>query len=210
MLPQYGFFASKAGASSTVDSRCRAPLKPMEAPEVLRFWFERDRKSWFLKNPDFDEKIRQRFLPLYELGAAEKLGGWKRAPASCLALIVVLDQFARNMFRGSPKAFAADPLARDAARIILDNAWDKGMTPDERMFAYLPFEHSESLADQERCLALMKSIAIYPQLADLPKWAEAHLVIIRRFGRFPHRNAALGRSSTPEEVEFLKQPGSGF
>ena len=84
------------------------------------------------------------------------------------------------------------------------------MTPDERMFAYLPFEHSESMADQERCLALMKEIAVYPQLDDLPKWAEAHLVIVRRFGRFPHRNSALGRASTPEEVEFLKQPGSGF
>jgi uncharacterized protein (DUF924 family) len=182
----------------------------MEASDVLRFWFERDRKAWFEKNPAFDDEIRQRFLPLYELGAAEKLGGWKQAPADCLALVVLLDQFARNMFRGSPKAFAADPLARNAARIILDNAWDKAMTPDERMFAYLPFEHSESLTDQELCLALMTDIAVYPQLGDLPKWAEAHLVIVRRFGRFPHRNAALGRSSTPEEVEFLKQPGSSF
>ena len=182
----------------------------MEATEVLRFWFKRDRKAWFEKNPAFDEEIRQCFLPLYELGAAGKLDAWKQAPASCLALVVLLDQFARNMFRGSPKAFAADPQARDAACTILDNAWDKAMTPDERMFAYLPFEHSESMADQERCLALMKEIAVYPQLDDLPKWAEAHLVIVRRFGRFPHRNSALGRASTPEEVEFLKQPGSGF
>ena len=124
--------------------------------------------------------------------------------------MLVLDQFPRNMFRGSAKAFAADPQARSASRVILDNGWDKTMTPDERMFAYLPFEHSESLADQERCLALMEEIAVFPQTADLPKWAEAHLVIIRRFGRFPHRNAALGRTSTPEEVEFLKQPGSSF
>jgi uncharacterized protein (DUF924 family) len=182
----------------------------MEPTEVLNFWFKRDRKAWFEKNPAFDEEIRQRFLPLYELGAAGKLAIWKKAPASCLALVVLLDQFTRNMFRGSPKAFAADPLARDAACTILDNAWDKAMAPDERMFAYLPFEHSESMADQERCLALMKEISVYPQLNDLPKWAEAHLVIVRRFGRFPHRNAALGRVSTPEEVEFLKQPGSGF
>ena len=182
----------------------------MEATEVLKFWFDRDRKAWFDKNPAFDEEIRQRFLPLYELGAAGKLETWIQRPASCLALIVLLDQFPRNMFRGDAGAFAADPVARSAARVIQDNGWDKAMTPDERMFAYLPFEHSEALADQERCLVLMQEIAGFPETADLPKWAEAHLVIIRRFGRFPHRNAALGRASTPEEVEFLKQPGSSF
>jgi len=182
----------------------------MGADEVLRFWFQRDRKAWFEKNPVFDEEIRGRFLPLYELGAAGAFSGWQQAPAGCLALAIVLDQFPRNMFRNSAQAFAADPLARDAARVILDNGWDKAMTPDERMFAYLPLEHSESLADQESCLALMQEIAVFPETADLPKWAEAHFAIIRRFGRFPHRNAALGRASTPEEVEFLKQPGSSF
>ena len=182
----------------------------MEATAVLKFWFECERKAWFEKTTAFDEEIRSRFLPLYESGAAGELGDWKRSPASCLALVVLLDQFPRNMFRGSAKAFAADPLAREAECVILDNGWDKAMTPDERMFAYLPLEHSEALADQERCLALMQEIAVFPQTADLPKWAEAHLLIIRRFGRFPHRNAALGRASTPEEVEFLKQPGSSF
>lgn len=182
----------------------------MDAGEVLRFWFGRDRKAWFEKNPAFDAEIRRRFLPRYELGAAARLSDWMQTPAGCLALVILLDQFPRNMFRGSARAFAADPLARDAARAILDNGWDKAMTPDERMFAYLPFEHSESLADQERCLALMQDIAAFPETADLPRWAEAHLVIVRRFGRFPHRNAALGRASTPEEIEFLKQPGSSF
>ena len=182
----------------------------MGADEVLKFWFERERKAWFEKNPAFDEEIRRGFLTLYEQGAAGNLEAWKQAPASCLALIVLLDQFPRNMFRGSARAFAADPLARSAARVILDNGWDKAMKPDERMFAYLPFEHAESLADQERCLALMREIAVFPETADLPKWAEAHLVIIQRFGRFPHRNSVLGRASTPEEVEFLKQPGSSF
>jgi uncharacterized protein (DUF924 family) len=182
----------------------------MVANDVLQFWFRRDRKAWFEKNPAFDEEIRARFLPLFERALNDELKIWRQAPASCLALVILLDQFPRNMFRGSAKAFAADPLARDAARAILDNRWDKAMTPDERMFAYLPFEHSESLADQERCLALMKEIAVFPETADLPKWAEAHLVIIRRFGRFPHRNAVLGRASTPEEAEFLKQPGSSF
>ena len=182
----------------------------MHARELLDFWFQRERKAWFEKNPAFDEEIRQRYLSLYESGAAGKLNDWQKTPITCLALVILLDQFPRNMFRGTAKAFAADPVARAAACVILENGWDKRMTPDERMFAYLPFEHSESLADQECCLALMKEIAVFPQTADLPKWAEAHLFIIRRFGRFPHRNAALARASTPEEIEFLKQPGSSF
>ena len=182
----------------------------MTAGNVLEFWLRRDRKQWFEKNPALDEEIRARFLPLYETAFKNGLEWWKRAPRSCLALVILLDQFPRNMFRGQARAFAADPLARAAAGIILDNGWDKAMTPDERMFAYLPFEHSESLADQERCLVLMKEIAPFPDTADLPKWAEAHLAIIRRFDRFPHRNAALGRASTPEEAEFLRQPGSAF
>jgi len=182
----------------------------MHAAEVLDFWFKQERKAWFEKNPAFDEEIRSRFLLFYESAFEEKLEFWKQGPQNCLALVILLDQFPRNMFRGSARAFAADPLARKAARVILENGWDKAMTPDERMFAYLPFEHSEALADQERCLALMKEIAVLPETAELPKWAEAHLAIIRRFGRFPHRNAALGRASTPEELEFLKQPGSSF
>ena len=182
----------------------------MDPAAVLKFWFGCERKAWFEKNPAFDEEIRSRFLSLYEKAIEGKLETWMQAPASGLARVVLLDQFPRNMFRGQAEAFAADPLARAAARVILDNGWDKAMTPDERMFAYLPLEHSESLADQERCLALMKEIAVFPEAADLPKWAGAHLAIIRRFGRFPHRNAALGRASTPEEEEFLRQPGSSF
>jgi uncharacterized protein (DUF924 family) len=182
----------------------------MNWTEVLDFWFSCDRKNWFAKNPAFDKEVRARFLPLYERAMREELQSWREAPASCLALVILFDQFPRNMFRGSAQSFAADPLARDAARVIVDGGWDKTMTPDERMFVYLPFEHSEYLADQERCLALMGEIAVFPETADLPKWAEAHVVIIRRFGRFPHRNAALGRPSTAEELEFLKQPGSSF
>lgn len=175
----------------------------MDAKEVLKFWFERDRKAWFEKNPAFDEEIRQRFLPAYELGTTGKLGSWKQAPASCLALVVLLDQFPRNMFRGTARAFAADPLALEAARAILDHGWDKAMTPDEKVFAYLPFEHSEALQDQKLSLKLFEGNPDF-------EWARKHWEIIRRFGRFPHRNAALGRESTPEEIEFLKQPGSGF
>ncbi len=181
-----------------------------EAPEMLRFWFDRGRKAWFEKSPAFDDEIRARFLPLYERALKNELETWREDPRSCLALVILLDQFPRNMFRGTARAFAADALARATARVMLDKGWDKAMTPDERMFAYLPFEHSEVLADQELCLALMKEISLFPETSDLPKWAEAHLVIVRRFGRFPHRNAALGRPSTREEIEFLQQPGSSF
>lgn len=182
----------------------------VQPTDVLQYWFGRDRRDWFAKNPAFDAEIRERFLDLHERGASGGLASWQAAPASCLALVIVLDQFPRNLFRGSARAFATDELARAAASAIVDRGWDRGLTPDERMFAYLPFEHSESLADQERCLALMREISVFPETADMPKWAEAHLVIIRRFGRFPHRNAALGRASTPEELEFLNQPGSSF
>jgi uncharacterized protein (DUF924 family) len=182
----------------------------MTPGEVLDFWFGQDRKAWFAKDPAFDALIRERFLSLYETAAAGGLDGWMTQPGSSLALVIALDQLPRNMFRGTARAFVTDDRARACARTILENGWDKAMSPDERMFAYLPFEHSESLADQELCLELMRQISVFPETADMPKWAEAHLVIIRRFGRFPHRNAALGRESTPAESEFLKQPGSGF
>jgi uncharacterized protein (DUF924 family) len=177
----------------------------MNAAEVLDFWFTQERKAWFEKNPAFDETIRSRFLALYEEAARGKLEHWQQDARNCLALVILLDQFPRNMFRGSARAFSADPLALAAARAIVDKGWDQAMTPDERQFAYLPFEHSESLAHQERACELMKPLG-----KELLDWAERHRVIIERFGRFPHRNAILGRASTPEEIAFLKQPGSGF
>lgn len=177
----------------------------MKADDVLAFWFERDRKDWFEKNPALDEEIRQRFLPDYELGAAGSLQSWKQAPGSCLALVLLLDQFPRNMFRGSARAFAADPPARDAAHVIVERGWDKSMSVDERTFAYLPFEHSESPADQALSCELMKPLG-----EETYRYALRHREIIDRFARFPHRNAALGRASTPDEEAFLKQPGSGF
>jgi len=178
-------------------------MPPMTPADVLNFWFKQERKTWFEKNPAFDAQIRTRFLQHYEAAVAGKLEDWTTGPRSSLALVIVLDQFARNMFRGTARAFAADPVALDAARLIVDRGWDKAMTPDERLFAYLPFEHSEAMADQELSLRLF---------AENPnfKWAHKHWDIIRRFGRFPHRNAILGRVSTAEETEFLKQPGSGF
>ncbi len=204
--------------------RCRnscATMWPMQnaiasPADVLEFWFgplaERGarRAEWFRKNADFDAEIRRRFLATYEAAAGGALDHWMHDAAACLALVVVLDQFPRNMFRGNARAFAADAKARAVARHLLARDWDQAMRPVERQFVYLPLEHSEDLADQEACHALMLSIAGFAETADLHEWAMKHLVIIRRFGRFPHRNAALGRESTAEEIEFLAQPGSGF
>jgi uncharacterized protein (DUF924 family) len=177
------------------------------AQEVLGFWFRGDDRDprWFRKDDAFDREIRERFLPLYEQAAARAFGSWLETPPECLALVIVLDQFPRNMFRGTARAFAADALAREAARAIVAQGWDRAMRPAQRLFAYLPFEHSEQLADQDLSCELMKGFD-----EELVRYAERHRDIIRRFGRFPHRNAALGRASTAEEVEFLKQPGSGF
>lgn len=175
----------------------------MQPQDILDFWFRQDRKAWFGKDPVFDAEIRSRFLSAYERAFAGGLDSWRNEPKSCLALVILLDQFPRNMFRGTASAFAADPMALAAARVIVDRAWDRSLSPDERMFAYLPFEHSESIEDQERSLELFAGNPNF-------EWARRHWEIIRRFGRFPHRNAALGRESTPEEIEFLKQPGSGF
>lgn len=175
----------------------------MEPREVLDFWFGCDGKTWFGKDPQFDAEIRARFLPLYERAAAGGLDGWKQAPESCLALVIVLDQFPRNMFRGTARAFAADALALEAARTIVKHSWDRNFSTNERTFAYLPFEHSESLEDQEHSLQLFAG-------SENLDWAQKHYDIVRRFGRFPHRNAVLGRESTPEEIEFLSRPGSSF
>lgn len=184
------------------------------APEVLHFWFGEGadygklHKRWFEKDPAFDAEVRSRFSQLHARQTRE--GDWLEAPHDCLARIIVLDQFPRHIYRGTPRAFSSDPLALQAARHLVDKGWDRGMLPVERMFAYLPFQHSESLADQERAAELYEPLQAFAETADTGRYAIAHRDIIRRFGRFPHRNAALGRASTPEEVEFLKQPGSSF
>ena len=175
----------------------------MQPAEVHDFWFRQERKAWFAKDARFDAEIHSRFLPLYERAAAGALAGWMREAGSCLALVIVTDQFPRNMFRGTARAFATDPLALEAARTIVERGWDRAFSPDERTFAYLPFEHSEDLQDQERSLRLFEG-------NENLEWARKHYDIVRRFGRFPHRNAALGRESTLEEIAFLKTPGSGF
>lgn len=186
------------------------------APEILRFWFGggahygKAHKRWFEKNRAFDEEVTQRFGALHGEMRGGKHRDWLDEPGSALARIIVLDQFPRHIYRGHADAFSTDALALQAAKHVAAEGWDRTMLPVERMFAYLPFEHSEALADQDRACELCAPLGAFSETAEVPRYAEAHRDIVRRFGRFPHRNAALGRASTPEEVEFLKQPGSGF
>jgi uncharacterized protein (DUF924 family) len=188
----------------------------MSPADILDFWFGtgetrgQSRAEWFRKDDRFDAEIRARFGALHESASRRELESWRDSGDGLLALIVVLDQFSRNLYRGDARAFAQDPHALECARQALDDGLDRRRLPVERTFIYLPLEHSEDLADQDRCVELMRSLDEFPETRGIVEWAEKHRVIIRRFGRFPHRNAALGRPSTPEEVEFLKTPGSGF
>jgi len=174
------------------------------AVDVVAFWHKAGPDRWFNKDAAFDKEIYGRFFDTYEAAAAGKLSGWEQTAQSALALLILLDQFPRNMFRGDARAFATDPLARAVAAGAIVRGFDSQVPTELRSFFYLPFEHSEDLADQERCLALNSAAGDKENL----KWAEIHADIIRRFGRFPHRNAALGRASTPEEQAFLD--GGGF
>jgi uncharacterized protein (DUF924 family) len=174
------------------------------SPEaVLAFWRAAGPDKWFTKDAAFDAAIGEKFLATYEAAAAGALA-WDDGPERALALVIVLDQFPRNMFRNTARAFAADPLARTAASRVIARGFDQMIPLAERSFFFLPFEHSEELADQERCLALNRASGD----EDALKWAELHADIIRRFGRFPHRNGVLGRMTTPEEQAFLD--GGGF
>ena len=189
------------------------------AAAVLDFWFGRPgepdhlrpREQWFRKDPAFDAQIAQRFGPLLAEALRGGLAHWAAPPRSALAQIVVLDQFTRNAHRGSATMFAGDALALAAARALVDSGAERTLPGVMRQFAYLPFEHAEDRAEQQRAMALFTQLeADEPALAGLLEWARKHQEIIERFGRFPHRNALLGRASTPEEAEFLKQPGSAF
>lgn len=189
------------------------------AEAVLAFWFGQPgdtdygqpKSAWFRKDPAFDEAIRSRFLPTAEAALAGRLADWAETPRGALALLVLFDQFPRNLFRGDPKAFAGDAQARAIADRLIERGWDAELAPVERLFAYLPLEHSESLADQERSLALFTALAAtHPGFDGHLDYARRHHEIISRFGRFPHRNAILGRPSSPEEAAYLAQPGAGF
>lgn len=180
--------------------------EPVWVGNVFRFWFEEvTNDRWFSRSDELDTKIRERFLTLHEQLVAQD-GPDVTAPRLLLAAVIVLDQFSRNMFRGAPRAFAADSIARRLARSAVEQGLDAAMSKEERLFLYLPFQHSEDREDQ----AL--SLRLYEQLGDgeWTRYALAHKVIIDRFGRFPHRNAALNRSSTEAELAFLKEPMSSF
>lgn len=184
---------------------------------VHSFWFgelrEPDygkrRDVWFKKDPEFDALIKDRFWLLLENAEAGLLDGWKSSPRGSLALTILLDQFPRNIYRDTPRAFASDPMALEVASQALDREFDRCMLPVERQFLYLPFMHSERLADQDRGVSLYKPLRD-EGLGDVYDYMLRHREIIAEFGRFPHRNAILGRKSTPEETAFLMTPGSSF
>lgn len=192
------------------------------ATALRAFWFGaegsgefgRVRGIWFEKNAAFDDLCRE-FHNDYERAARGEYDSLMDTPAGAVALVVLLDQLPRNMFRGTGQAFATDVKARAVAAHAVDTGFDKRVSPVERMFLYLPFEHSESLADQHRSVALFESLPVTPGFPALDRdntvdFARRHLAVVERFGRFPHRNAALGRASTPEELAFLAGPNSSF
>jgi uncharacterized protein (DUF924 family) len=188
------------------------------AGDILDFWFgargspERGtlRAEWFRKDAQFDEEIRRRFGDLYAAAARGEFDDWHKSPETLLALVIVLDQFSRNLFRNDPRSWLQDERALGFAKLALVYGNDARIGPVERLFLYLPFEHSENLEDQERAVLLMASLEAFEETRGFTQWAEKHRDVVKRFGRFPHRNAALGRISTPEEIEFLKEPGSRF
>lgn len=170
--------------------------------DVVGFWREAGPDKWFAKGDRFDALFRQRFEHGHFMAARRELDHWAETPEGSLALLILLDQFPRNVFRGTGHAFATDPLARHFAVQAVDAGQDQVMEPALRPFFYLPFQHHEDLADQRKALKLIEAI---PGGDD--QWAEHHLKIIERFGRFPHRNRALGRETTPEEQAFLDEDG---
>ena len=173
------------------------------ANDVISFWQNAGRDKWFNKDDAFDAMVREQFLSTYEAAAAGRLNEWEAMPESALALIIVLDQFPRNMFRGSPQSWATDPMARDVTKRALASGFDKKVPEALQTFFYLPLMHSEKIEDQQQCVELYKALGDENSL----KYAEIHEDIIRRFGRFPHRNPLLSRDTTPEEKAFLEAGG---
>ena len=172
--------------------------------DVLTFWRSAGDERWYKRDEAFDASVRERFLALWHKAAAGELSSWETTDDGALALVILLDQFPRNMFRGDPKAFSSDAQALEVAHRALARGADKRIEAPLLQFLYLPFMHSEDLADQSRCVDLFRTTADTENL----RYAEEHADIVRRFGRFPHRNRVLGRTTTPEEQAFLD--GGGF
>jgi uncharacterized protein (DUF924 family) len=173
--------------------------------QIVAFWKQAGPKRWFKKDPAFDQKLREKFLVTHQAAEMGKFADWEDSPEGVLALLLLLDQFPRNMFRGTQRAFANDELARAVAARAIKRGFDKKTDLPLRSFFYLPFEHSETLEDQKTSMRLFKAMKDKEQL----RWAKMHYDIIERFGRFPHRNEILRRNSTPEETAFLDDGGFG-
>lgn len=174
---------------------------PCTPAVLLDFWFsEPARSHWFASTEALDSEIRARFEDCWQAGARGELADWDQAPDSALALVILLDQLPLNMFRGQPQAFATEAASRAVAATAIARGWDRALPDERRLFLYLPYMHSEDLADQARCVALLAAAGMET------RWAEHHRDIVRRFGRFPHRNAVLGRTSTAEEQAWLDSP----
>lgn len=186
--------------------------------KVLDFWFGtpesegycQPRQAWFVKKAAFDLEVRSRFLPTYQQAAAGALDAWQDTPKGFLALIILLDQFPRNMFRNTPQSFATDAQALSLARKAIARHFDRELCFVQRWFLYLPLEHSENLQHQNECVRLFSQLAEEGDENSPVEWAQRHRAVIAQFGRFPHRNKILGRENTPEEEAFLQQPGSSF
>ncbi len=188
--------------------------------DILTYWFgdgsdasddaRRQRELWFAGSRRVDAEVRERFLPVVERAERGELDHWQHDADACLALVVVLDQFPLMIFRNEARGYLDGDLALPVARHLVEQNFDRDYGASRRLFAYLPFEHSERLADQELALELFGRIRHLPGMELAYDYAVRHWEIIKRFGRFPHRNEALGRESSPEEIEFLKQPGSRF
>ena len=196
-----------------------SPTTPNKrAEEIYRFWFGEDgdpgfvegRQMWFKGGPDLDETLRRDFLADHERAVSGALDAWRDDWRGCLALILLLDQFPRNMFRGTARSFACDSKALGLARHALDAGHPEGRHGVEKCFFYLPFEHSEAIEDQARCVALFEAQAPHKLREEWIKYAHEHRDIIARFGRFPYRNEILGRQSTADEIAFLDETGTHF
>lgn len=177
--------------------------------ELLTFWFSKDAKpKWFVSDDAFDKILKDKYYLLFKRATHDQLDYWKQSPKGYLGLIILLDQFSRNFYRNMPQAFDCDNKALNYAKKMIEKGWDETLLDEERAFVYLPFEHSENLLDQELCL--MYFSRLLDAEASWIEYAERHHYVIKKFGRFPHRNNVLGRQSTPEEEAFLKDHPFGF
>ncbi len=192
--------------------------KTVSPQDVLDFWFGpagseeygKPREAWFVKDDGFDEEIRARFGAAVEAAIDGGFEDWRDSFEGSLALVILLDQFPRNLFRGSPRSFAGDPRAREVASQAIEREFHLSASSVEVVFYLLPFEHSEDMADQERSLVLFNELPESPEKANWLLYAQKHYDVVEKYGRFPHRNAVLGRENTPEEDDYLAQPDAGF